>query len=158
MSTDLKDAVIVHGFFKSDFFGSFKNCGSVIVLEGRPSLESGREAVENLQKHGILPTVIADNMAGYLFSKGAVKEVWLSAQASDKTGAMCEIGSLILAVLAKKHSVPVYISAASRKSKAFGKAGDLQKFNGQGVVGGKVKAFVPLIEWVPKKYIGKYHE
>ena len=161
MSTELKDSVIVHGFFNDNFFDNLKKSSkvNVIVLEGRPSLKSGRESSANLQKRGIVPTVIADNMAGYLFFKNAVKEVWLSGQAVDKNGAMCEIGSLVLAVLAKKHSVPVFVALTDKSQafgrQAFGKPADLQKFNGQNVISGKIKAFVPLIEWVPAKYLGK---
>lgn len=159
MSTELKDVVLIQGLFRKDFFGALSKCGKdVVVLEGRPGLEASRDSVAHLQKIKIVPTVMADNMAGYLFSKGIVSEIWLAAQASDKSGAMGEIGALILAVLAKKHKVPVFTFPAGRKSKPFGKPADLQKFNGQTVVAGKVKAFVPLNEWVPVKYIKKNYE
>ncbi|MCC6758160.1 MAG: hypothetical protein IT395_00855 [Candidatus Omnitrophica bacterium] len=159
MSTELKDVVLIQGVFRKDFFGALSQCKKdVVVLEGRPNLEAAHDACKHLQKAKIVPTVMADNMAGYLFSKGFVKEIWLAAQANDKAGAMCEIGALILAVLAKKHSVPVFTFPAGKKNKPFGKPADLQKFNGQSVVTGKVKAFVPLNEWVPAKYIKKNYE
>ena len=155
MSTEIKNVTLIHGVFKADFFTAFKkhSIKEIVVLEGRPTLESSRHAVLNLQEIGIIPTIIADNMAGYLFSKGLVKEIWLASQAEDKAGAMCEIGALILAVLAKKHHVSVFTYTAGRKCKPLGKPADLQRFNGQSVVSGKIKAFVPLSEWVPKKYL-----
>lgn len=157
MLTEIKDVVLLHGIFKAEFFEQVKNSNAkdIVVLEGRPSLEAARDSSAHLQRIGLVPTVMADNMAGYLFSKGLVKEVWLAAQAADKNGAMCEIGSLILAVLAKKHNVPVLVDIRTgvKKAKTFGKASDLQKFNGHTVVAGKVKTFVPLIEWVPAKYL-----
>jgi hypothetical protein len=46
-------------------------------------------------------------MAGSLFFNGYVKEVVLACQYADKTGALCDMGALILAVLAKKHKVDI---------------------------------------------------
>lgn len=157
MLTDIKDVVLLHGVFKEDAFNQLKESTlkSIVVLEGRPYLEAARNSSANLLKRGLTPIVMADNMAGYLFSKGLVKEVWLAAQTHDKNGAMYQIGALILAVLAKKHGVPTRVLPAGRKTKAIGKPADLQKFNGQNVVPAKVKAFVPLLEWVAAKYLGK---
>ena len=157
MSTELKEVVLIHGVFRPDFFATLRKGGKdVVVLEGRPCLAAAREACAHLYKIHILPTVMADNMAGYLFSKGLVKEIWLASEAVDKKGAMCEIGALILAVLGKKHKVSVFTFPAGRKNKPLGKSDDLQKFNGQKVVTTKVKAFVPLIEWVPAKYLSRF--
>ncbi len=154
MSSELKNVILIHGVFKKDFFGPLgQDKKDVVVLEGRPSLQAAHQASAHLEKTLITPTVMADNMAGYLFSKGLVKEVWLAFQATDKTGAMCQIGALILAVLAKKHCVPVFIYPAGRKTPPFGKPRDLQKFDGQYIVKGRIKAFVPLNEWVPAKYL-----
>jgi len=44
------------------------------VCEGRPSLEAGRKTSAIFLKKGITPTVITDNMAGFLFFKGLVKK------------------------------------------------------------------------------------
>ena len=159
MFIELKEVVLIQGVFRKDFFGALRQCGKdVVVLEGRPSLEAAHDSCAHLQKLNIVPTVMADNMAGYLFSKGFVKEIWLAAQANDKMGAMCEIGALILAVLAKKHRVPVFTFPAGKKNKPFGKPADLQKFSGHSVLTGKVKAFVPLNECVPAKYIKKNYD
>lgn len=154
MSTELNEVVLIHGVFRADFFDRLKkNVKNVVVLEGRPSLKASKDACAQLQKIGLTATVVADNMAGYLFSKGLVSQVWLASQTVDKNGAVCPIGSLILAVLAKKHQVAVFAFPSGEKSKPLGKPGDLQKFNGQNIVSGKVKAFVPLIEWVDAKYL-----
>lgn len=154
MSTELHKVILIHGVFPSNFFDRLKKNGkNVVVLEGRPSLKASKNACAQLQRIGLTPTVVADNMAGYLFSKGLVSQVWLASQASDKNGAVCPVGSLILAVLAKKHRVSVFTFSSGEKSRPLGKPGDLQKFNGQNIVCGKVKAFVPLIEWVDAKYL-----
>jgi methylthioribose-1-phosphate isomerase len=156
MSIKLKNVVLIQGVFRADFFSLLKKSKKdVVVLEGRPSLQAARENCLQLQKMGMTPTLMADNMAGYLFSKAMVKEVWIASQSIDKNGAMCDIGALVVAILAKKHDIPVFTYFAGRTSKPFGKSSDLQKFNGQSVVTAKVKAFVPLIEWVPAKYINK---
>ncbi|MCB9757760.1 MAG: hypothetical protein H6753_04960 [Candidatus Omnitrophica bacterium] len=156
MSTKLKNVVLIQGVFRPDVFPLLKKLKKdVVVLEGRPSLQAARENCSRLQKMGLMPTLMADNMAGYLFSKGIVKEVWIASQTIDKEGAMCEIGALIIAVLAKKHHIPVFTHCAGKKIKPLSNPKAIQKFNGQSVITGKVKAFVPLLEWVPAKYISK---
>lgn len=102
MSIKLNNVALIQGVFRPDFFTFLKKSKkNIVVLEGRPSLQAARENCLQLQKIGITPTLMADNMAGYLFSKGIVKEVWIASQATDKNGAMCDIGALIVAVLAK---------------------------------------------------------
>ena len=149
------DIVLLHGIFKSPFFDELKKCVSkdVFVLEGRPSLEASRTACRELLKRNIKPTIIADNMAGFLFKKNLVKEVWLSYQLKDDNGAVCTIGALILGVLAKKHGVPVYLYSAAKKTKLLGKQAEIFSFNGVKVAPSKISGYVPLVEWLPQKYI-----
>ena len=52
----------------------FSKSAHAFVCEGRPSLEAGRKTSGILLKKGITPTVISDNMAGFLFFKGLVKK------------------------------------------------------------------------------------
>lgn len=153
MSVEIKECVIIHGNFKPVFFDELsKQKRDIVVLEGRPDLKAGRASCRRLQKIGITPTVMADNMAGYLFAKGLVSQVCLSGLPAQDKGAECVIGALILAVLAKHHKVPVSVYPHAGILKKSGKPGDLGKFNGQTVIKGRIKAFVPLREIVPGKY------
>src|SRR5271170_5406646 len=95
------------------------------VCEGRPSLEAGRKTSGILLKKGITPTMISDNMAGFLFFKGLVKEVVIACQYADKKGALCDMGALILAVLAKKHKVPLQLMAADQRHRFLGDPKDI---------------------------------
>lgn len=94
-------------------------------------------------------------MAGFLFYKNLVKKVCLSYQLKDRDGFLCSVGGLILAVLAKRHDVPVKLFPAAAELKLIGKPRELFYFNGSKVVASKINAYVPLVEWVPNKYLGK---
>ena len=151
--------MLLYGIFKKDFFDSLKKNRemNVFVLEGRPSLLSSRECCRELFKIGITPTIICDNMAGFLFARNLVKGVYLSSQASNDQGALCLVGGGILGVLAKRHHVPVSLFSSVKKLEYFGKSEDITFFNGIKVAPSNVKAYVPLVEWVSEKYITRKH-
>jgi len=123
------------------------------VCEGRPSLEAGRKTSGNLLKNGTTPTVISDNMAGFLFFKGLVKEVIIACQYADKKGALCDMGALILAVLAKKHKVPLKLLVAEKRHRFLGDPKDILSFEGQRIAPKDTHGYVPLVEWVPVRYL-----
>ncbi len=157
MSIKDKSIVLLQGIFKSDFFDSLekKDDEQVFVLEGRPSLKAAHSSCRELLKRGIEPTLITDNMAGFLFYKNLVKKVCLSYQLKDKHGFLCSVGGLILAVLAKRHGVVVQLFPSDAELKLVGKPSELFYFNGSKVVASKINAYVPLVEWVPNKYLSK---
>jgi methylthioribose-1-phosphate isomerase len=123
------------------------------VCEGRPGLEAGKRTSSFLLKQGIVPTVICDNMAGHLFYKKLVKEVVMACQYADHTGALCDTGALILAILAQKHHVPVRLTVGERRSRFLGDPRALLSFEGRQTAPKGTKAYVPLVEWVPAKYL-----
>jgi len=123
------------------------------VLEGRPSLEAGRKTSGILLKKGITPTVISDNMAGFLFFKGLVKQVFIACQYADQKGALCDIGALILAVLAKKHKIPLQLLVAEHRTRFLGDPQAILSFEGQRIAPKGAHGYVPLVEWVPVRYL-----
>jgi methylthioribose-1-phosphate isomerase len=123
------------------------------VCEGRPSLEAGRKNSAALLKNKISPTLISDNMAGFLFFKGLVKEVSIACQYADNKGALCDTGALILAVLAKKHKVPVKLLIAEHRHRFIGDPKAILSFEGQRMAPKDTHGYVPLVEWVPAKYL-----
>jgi len=151
--------IILQGVFEKKFFDRLKGRGvrAALVLEGRPSLESARTSCRELGKRGMRPTLISDNMAGVLFYKNLVKEVWLACQYADEDGAVCDVGGLILGVLGKRHGVPVNLFAAARKTRFLGRKKDLLHFQKTRLAPAGTKAYVPLVEWVPAEYISKTH-
>ena len=147
--------ILIHGVFAADFFKTFKPVAGtkVFVMEGRPSLSAGKTSCTALAKKGIVPTVICDNMAGFLFFKGLVKEVVLACQFADKTGALCDMGALILAVLAKRHHVKIKLSSAQHKAHFLGNPEDILSFEGKRIAPKGAAGYVPLVEWVSAKYL-----
>ena len=153
------EAILVQGVVNDVLFDLFKErkIKEVVVMEGRPSLDAARLNCRALVKRKIKPVLIADNMAGFLFFKRRVKEVWLSYYAVDKKGALCDIGASILGVLAKKHKLPVNLFPAAGKPKSKGKEKDLFSFNGEKVAPKNIKGYVPLTERLAEKYITKVY-
>jgi methylthioribose-1-phosphate isomerase len=147
--------IILQGVFAPGLFDELKKrkVPEALVMEGRPSLEAARTNCRELLKRGIRPTLISDNMAGILFYKQLIREVWLACQHADEDGAICHVGGLILGVLGKRHGVPVRLFAAARKTGFLGADKELLHFQKTRVAPAGTKAYVPLVEWVPSKYI-----
>ncbi|MBF0571919.1 MAG: hypothetical protein HQL12_08640 [Candidatus Omnitrophica bacterium] len=131
----------------------FPKGGHVFICEGRPTLEAGRKIIRIILKRGITPTVISDNMPGFLFFKGLVKEVVMACQYADESGALCDTGALILAVLAKKHKVPVKLLPAEQRTRFLGDPKAILSFENQRIAPQGTLGYVPLVEWVPAKYL-----
>jgi methylthioribose-1-phosphate isomerase len=155
-----KDGILLLGIFKKTFFDQLNEGGGkkIYVMEGRPSFEAGKVTSRELIKRGIKPTLIADNMAGFLFYKKLIKEAWVSYQTSDEHEALCQIGGSILAVLGKKHNIPVRLYPSGKKSMFMGKSAELLHINKQKVVKQKLKTYTPLLEEVDRKYFEKIYE
>ena len=150
-----RSITLLRGVPSDAFFDLLKKrkAKNIFVLEGRPRVERTNEFCKQLLKEKISPTLIADNMAGYLFYKDLVKEIWLSYQSLDNGGASCDIGALILGVLGKTHGVPVYIFPAAEKINSVGNQVEISKFHGKQIAPKGIKGHVPLVEYLPKKYI-----
>ena len=154
-----KDIILIHGLVNPSLLDMLKERGEAnfYILEGRPNLAAANILSKELNKRQITPTLIADNMAGFLFKRNLLKEVWLACQTEEAEGSVCTIGSLILGVLGKRHGVPVYTYSSSVKSKMLGKQTDILSFNGVRTAPKGIKGYVPLAEWVPAQYISKGH-
>jgi methylthioribose-1-phosphate isomerase len=150
-----KSITILHGFLERDFLQTLDKKGMYYILEGRPNLENSKYLIDALIKLKIKPTVIADNMAGFLFYQNWVKEVSIGYFEKTEESVLLPVGGLILAVLAKKHNVPVNVHPSNQLMKLMGKSEDMLKFNGTRVVKAGTKSFVPLVEWVDNKYISR---
>ena len=85
---------------------------SVIACETRPYLQGARLTAWECMQEGIPCTLITDNMAGHLMSR---KEVDLVIVGADRIAANGDtankIGTYMLAVLARRHTLPFYVAA-----------------------------------------------
>jgi len=150
-----KSIYLLQGIFSSKFLPKVKLAkgGHAFICEGRPTLEAGRKTAQVLLKRGITPTIISDNMAGFLFFKGWVKEVIIACQYADGTGALCDMGALILAVLAHKHKIPLKLLPAEHRARFLGDPKSVLSFEGKRITPAGTHSYVPLVEWVPVKYL-----
>lgn len=85
---------------------------SVFSDETRPVLQGARLTSWECKKDNIPVTVITDNSAGYLMSKGMIDKVIVGADRIAKNGDVAnKIGTYSVAVLAKNHGIPFYVAA-----------------------------------------------
>ncbi|MDO3378619.1 S-methyl-5-thioribose-1-phosphate isomerase [Geoalkalibacter halelectricus] len=84
----------------------------VYADETRPFLQGSRLTAWELLRDGIPVTLICDNMAGYLMSKGEIDCVIVGADRIAANGDVAnKIGTYTVAVLAREHNIPFYVAA-----------------------------------------------
>jgi len=89
-----------------------RDINMVYFTETRPLLQGSRLTGWELAMENIPATLITDNMAGYLMSKGMIDLVIVGADRITLNGDTAnKIGTYTLAVLAKHHNIPFYVAA-----------------------------------------------
>jgi methylthioribose-1-phosphate isomerase len=84
----------------------------VYADETRPFLQGSRLTAWELMKDGIPTTVISDNMAGAMMSKGKIGAIVVGADRIAANGDVAnKIGTYTVAILAKEHGIPFYVAA-----------------------------------------------
>ncbi len=85
---------------------------AVFADETRPYLQGARLTAWELLREGIPVTLIADNMAGHLMSRGEIDAVIVGADRIAANGDVAnKIGTYSVAVLAKENGIPFYVAA-----------------------------------------------
>jgi methylthioribose-1-phosphate isomerase len=83
----------------------------VFADETRPFLQGARLTAWELQQDGIPVTLIADNAAGFLMSRGRIDAVVVGADRVAANGDVAnKIGTYQVAVLAQRHGLPFYVA------------------------------------------------
>lgn len=99
---------------------------NVIADETRPFLQGARLTVWELFQDNIPVTLITDNMSGYLMSKGEINAVIVGADRVAANGDVVnEIGTYMIAILAKRHNIPFYVASPISTIDISYKSGDL---------------------------------
>jgi methylthioribose-1-phosphate isomerase len=98
----------------------------VIADETRPLLQGARLTVYELKRDGIPVTLITDNTAGYVMSKGLVNLVIVGADRIVQDAVFNKIGTYSVAVLAHEHKIPFYVAAPSSTFDLTHKAADVE--------------------------------
>jgi methylthioribose-1-phosphate isomerase len=84
----------------------------VLADETRPFLQGARLTAWELMKDNIPTTVLCDNMAAHLMSKGRIQAVIVGADRIAANGDVAnKIGTYGVAILAKEHGIPFYVAA-----------------------------------------------
>jgi methylthioribose-1-phosphate isomerase len=83
----------------------------VIADETRPLLQGARLTTYELKRDGIPVTLITDNMAAYVMSKGLVQKVVVGADRIVQDAVFNKIVTYGVAVLAHEHKIPFYVAA-----------------------------------------------
>ena len=98
----------------------------VIADETRPLLQGARLTTYELKRDGIPVTLITDNMAGYIMSKGLVNKVIVGADRIVQDAVFNKIGTYSVAVLAHEHKIPFYVAAPKSTFDLTCKAADVE--------------------------------
>ena len=84
---------------------------SVFTGETRPLLQGARLTAWELVQENIPVTLITDNMAGHLMSRGEIDVVVVGTDRVAANGDVAnKIGTYMLAVLAQRHHIPFYVA------------------------------------------------
>ncbi|OED30568.1 S-methyl-5-thioribose-1-phosphate isomerase [Methanosphaera sp. WGK6] len=83
----------------------------VICDETRPVLQGARLSVFEMQEENIPVRLIVDGAAGHMMQKGEVDKVVIGADRVAKGGVANKIGSLMVALAAKRYDIPFYVAA-----------------------------------------------
>lgn len=84
---------------------------SVIADETRPFLQGARLTAWEMVQESIPVTLITDNMAGFMMSRGEVDAVVVGTDRVASNGDVAnKIGTYMVAVLAHRHNIPFYVA------------------------------------------------
>lgn len=84
---------------------------SVIADETRPFLQGARLTAWEMVQEDIPVTLITDNMAGFMMSRGEIDAVVVGTDRVSANGDVAnKIGTYMVAVLAHRHSIPFYVA------------------------------------------------
>jgi methylthioribose-1-phosphate isomerase len=85
---------------------------SVVANETRPYLQGARLTAWEMVQERIPVTLVTDNMAGFLMSRGEIDMLIVGADRIAANGDVAnKIGTYTLAVLARRHGLPFYVAA-----------------------------------------------
>lgn len=148
--------VLLSGAFQPKVYDRLKG-KNVFLLEGRTDMGRTKDACRELNRRGITPVMITDNAAGFLFARNLVKECWVSYHSVEKEGLLCDIGAMIVGVLAKAHQVALFAAPGIHQKRYLGRPQEICFLAGRRTAPKGIKGYVPLIEFLPKKYVRKIH-
>ncbi len=88
---------------------------AILVPEMRPELWGVHVIARELLERNIPTTLISDNMMGAFFAQGQIKRLYLFYSELSEKGPSGICGSLLAALLARRHGVPVELLASEER-------------------------------------------
>ena len=114
----------------------------VYADETRPLLQGARLTTFELMKAGVDVTLICDNMASTVMSKGWVDAVFVGCDRVAKNGDVAnKIGTSSLSVLARNWGIPVYVFGPTSSFDNECETGDDINYRGETCIGGNGLVF-----------------
>lgn len=83
----------------------------VVCDETRPVCQGARLSVFEMQQEGVPVKLIVDSAAGRLMQEGKINKVVIGADRVARGGVANKIGSLMVALAAKRFNIPFYVAA-----------------------------------------------
>ncbi len=106
-----EEFILLHGIPKDDFYPFLKDQIAVekgsrlLIPEMRPHLYGSKILAARLLQEHIVPTLITDNMMGFFFYRGLVKQVHLFFINENSHGILAYPGATLVALLCRHHKV-----------------------------------------------------
>ncbi|GGD74438.1 S-methyl-5-thioribose-1-phosphate isomerase [Paenibacillus nasutitermitis] len=137
----------------------------VFADETRPVLQGARLTAFELQQAGVDVTLICDNMAGMIMSKGWVNAVIVGTDRVAANGDVAnKIGTYSVAVLAKAHNIPFYVACPLSTidlNTASGELIPIEERDAEEITEGfgkrtapeGIKVFNPAFDVTPSEYV-----
>lgn len=142
---------LIFGFPGTSFFDDFKR-ESVFVAELRPGLEGMRQVSALLLERKITPVMICDNMMAFCMKQGLVDKVYLFGKKTTGKNILCRTGSLIAALCAKVHRIPVVLYPCAKEALDSGQE-DLHRIGAKLVTKENIPVYSPAWEDVDLELI-----
>ena len=156
---EIKENLFTFGVPGRDFAGFLEEHypsreWSLLCAESRPhEIEMGTR-LEAFTAKGYTTTVITDNMVGFCLLKKRVESVFLYYQRMADAGALCQGGSLLIAVLAKECGIACNLYPTDFDLE-MAEISSTLSFAGDTIAPKGVKSFVTRTDRVPMHYIAK---
>ena len=126
----------------------------LLSAESRPHESELGKRLETFTVRGYETVVITDNMVGFCLSKKRVEGVFLYYQRMADGGALCQGGSLLIAILAQELEISCNLSPTDFDLETADISSDLS-FAGDTIAPKGVKSLVPRSDRIPMSYIAK---
>ena len=138
-SREKRKYLLLYGTPKADSYDYLahalkaEKCDGLLVPEMRPQLWGAQRVTPELIRRDIPTTLISDNMMGTFFAQGEIERLYLFYAGLGAEGPVAISGSLLAALLARAHRVPIEL-LSSEETPPASLDRDVSTFLGERVI------------------------